>query len=163
MFLAFGEAGDPAEVLALETLKEWMQTAWQFGEKLGNEVAAAWTTLWAAINTTKPLAWGAVTGPIGALIKTLVRYGWKPATPNRWISPKGELWEVAQQSNRALQDELRASVRAWIRKHAAAQQYGKGLELGIEAKANGTLLKSLASYGEVTYHGMLACIMAMGL
>ena len=76
---------------------------------------------------------------------------------------KGELWEVAQQSNRALQDELRASVRAWIWKHAAAQQYGKGLELGIEAKANGTLLKSLASYGEVTYHGMLECIMARGL
>ena len=74
--------------------------------------------------------WQRVKGPMGALIATLVRYGWNPISPFKWFGG-GIPWIYQIGADPAqLLEVFRVDVEKHVWEQAARGRNGRGLENG---------------------------------
>ncbi len=93
------------------------------------------------------LRWKAACGPITGTINTLIDAGWKPAAPDRWLSPKGEMALVGATpyANAHVRAEVRSDLEAAAAREASEHAVGEGIgdcvRLGLARAAKRFFLK----------------------
>ena len=131
----YGDWLDPAVTASVQQVLGWW-TVWKAcDEGMKQRVKKQWGKVWRRLVTTDTSEqWGKVRGVMSATVLTLIRDGWTPFGPDKWMAPSRDMRVELDSGEPFLLGQLIAEVKkhaiggCWTR--AAARQDGSGLQRG---------------------------------
>ncbi len=140
--ISSGDDADPLVFGRLQLLSEWTELLNLLEDKK-TSLERTWGKIRSSLeNAKKP--WGKVSGPISAVIATLMDVHWKANSPWEWIDSDGELYDLRKDDpEKVLRFALRGAFNQAAWERASARHFGKGTELGVDHAA---LRRSLARF-----------------
>ena len=127
------------------------------------DVARAFFVIKQELLAKQRTMWQRVKGPIGAIIATLVRYGWNPISPFKWFGG-GIPWIYQIGADPAqLLEVFRVDVDKHVWEQAARGRNGRGLENGGDVTIIRREIGRMQKFGRHREAGLLRLIAAGGI
>jgi hypothetical protein len=163
--LAIGERADPLFAATLPSVKWWIDL-WNCQGDEEAILRRTWDVARDAL-TGDSFTWAKVKGPVATIVANLLRLGWKPICPDKWLDCEGQEWEIVRTEEKpnhaAITEAILKSCTRKLDSQVSSHRFGKGAEGGFCCRIMVKHLEKLGSDNNFNSRGLLGATAAGGM